>query len=178
MKLLLFISILFLNLFSSENDTEKMPWSESQPLTWQDFQGTPNGSADYVASTNSGMSFSYSYREDENGIKVSYEVNSNFYPKLSWFRPERVDAYILKHEQTHFDITELHARKLRKQLAEFKFSRNTKAEVEALYQRMERQRQEMQHTFDRETNHSQIKDAEERWEAYVLRELKSYERWK
>ena len=64
---LLSITILLLFFIPSEIDEEKIPWNEDRKLTWADFRGVPNGPLHYVASTNSGVSFSYSYRE-RNGV--------------------------------------------------------------------------------------------------------------
>ena len=173
----LFICISFF--FSSENDKEKFSWSAERLLTWEDFQGVPNKSDDFVASTNSGLSFSFSYKHDANGEgKLTYKVKSNFYPKLSWYRPGRVSDYILKHEQTHFDISELHARKLRKKLSQLEYSDDYKEVAQVVYQKMEQERRAMQQRFDDETEHSNIVKAEHQWEAYVANQLTMYEDWK
>jgi len=176
---IVYLTILIFFSFPSENDKEKFSWSEERLLTWEDFQGVPNKSDDYVASTNSGLSFSFSYKHDASGKgKLTYKVKSNFYPKLSWYRPGRVSDYILKHEQTHFDISELHARKLRRELSRLKYSDNYKEIAQAIYQNMEQERRTMQQRFDDETEHSNIVEAEYQWEEYVANQLKVYNEWK
>jgi len=93
---LLSAALLVLFLMPSEINEEKIPWHENRKLTWADFKGVPNGPSDYVASTNSGVSFSYSYRE-RNGVgEIKFTVVSNFYPNLSWYRPSKVSDYILE----------------------------------------------------------------------------------
>jgi len=157
---------------------EKIHWTEGRKLTWLDFRGTPSGPNDYVASTNSGVSFSFSYQE-RNGVgKVDFTVLSNFYPNLSWYRPERVSKYILKHEQMHFDISELHARKLRKHLASLIQDRTFKTKAEPFYEANERERRKMQKQFDTDSDHSNKKEEEFRWRTYIAAQLKVYERWK
>ncbi|MDC7993992.1 DUF922 domain-containing protein [Altibacter sp. HG106] len=177
MKFLLPALLLFFS-FPNDTEVERVPWSEANTLTWDDFQGVPESLGTYVASTNSGISFSYSFVMSEGVLEVDYTVRSNFYPQLSWYIPERVNDYILKHEQTHFDISELFARKLRKRLSEATFTGNPKAQIEAIYKGIEAERREMQEQFDEESDHSKIVEGEEKWEYFIREELRRYGRWK
>lgn len=177
MKVLVAVCIALLG-FSSEMEEEKLSWNENRKLVWTDFKGVPEGAIDYVASTNSGVSFSFSYRERNGMAEISYTVVSNFYPQLSWFRPGKVNDYVLQHEQTHFDISEVHARKLRMLLAEIPHNREFKDAAGLVYEQMEEERRAMQERYDLESDHSNIETAELRWRAYVLEQLKAYERWK
>jgi len=43
--------------------------------------------------------------------------------------------YLLNHEQRHFDIAEIFARKLRKELEEYTFNKNNLKEIENLYKK-------------------------------------------
>lgn len=165
--------LIFTLFFSSENDPIKIPWNANQKLTWADFQGKPELRSGYVATTNSGISFSYSTRNGE--VLTNFEVHSYFYPETSWYIPSQVDQNILNHEQTHFDISELHARMLRKMISEANFTKKIKKEIDVIYKKVEISRREMQHNFDAETDHSKNKDKEKQWELYVLKELEKYE---
>ena len=177
MKVASFVFLLAL-LFSPEVKEEKIIWDENRKLTWEDFRGDPSGPVDYVASTNSGVSFSYSYRERNGKGVVEFTIQSNFYPDLSWYRPSRVSEYILGHEQMHFDISELHARMLRSLLSELPHDRNFKEAAESIYEELEAKRRAMQELFDQQTDHSNIEAAEFRWRKFVAGELKRYEQWK
>jgi hypothetical protein len=178
MKLFLFVAILFSSFLPSENSEVKIAWSEIDKLTWDDFRGTPSGPKGYVASTNSGISFSYSYGERNGEIKLEYTIQSNFYPDLSWYRPEIVNDYILKHEQAHFDISELFARKLRKRVAAIIPTKNIKKKIDSVYNANESERQEMQHVFDSESVHSRNEVEELKWQQFIAAQLKKYEHWK
>lgn len=175
MKLLLAFLFSFL-LFAQENH-EKIIWNETKKLSWEDFKGKPVKSASFVASTNTGISFKYSYSFDNGSVNLQYSVESFFYPEKSWFQPNSVSPYILKHEQTHFDISELHARMLRKSISEKTFSKKVKGEIEPLYQRTEQQRRAMQAKFDVETDHSRNEEKEILWEKYIAEKLTEYESW-
>ncbi len=162
----------------SESKEEKIHWEENRKLTWADFKGVPNEIDQYVASTNSGVSFSFSYKERNGVTTINIEVKSNFYPELSWYRPASVSPYILAHEQLHFDISELHARKLRKQLSTIPKNREYKEKAEKLYEQMETERRDMQHQYDNDSDHSNHEENEYQWRAYVAQQLAEYDSWK
>ncbi|MBX2827876.1 MAG: DUF922 domain-containing Zn-dependent protease [Flavobacteriaceae bacterium] len=171
-------ALLFLLVSFPPFEEEKIPWSEDRKLTWEDFRGTPSGSEEFVASTNSGVSFSFSYSERNGVPKVEYEIRSNFYPDLSWYRPAKVSDYILGHEQLHFDISELHARKLKKALSELPHNREFGDASKGVYEQIEAARRDMQNQYDSDSDHSNIGEEEYRWRIYVADQLKVYEDWK
>jgi len=178
MKLFAAIVLLTISFFPSEGNKEKIPWTETKQLTWDDFRGTPQAGANFVASTNSGMAFSFSFTVKNGKRTIEHSVTCNFYPKLSWFKSGKVSEYILKHEQTHFAISEWHARILRKRIAETEFSKNSKKEIETLYRKTELERQNVQNEYDLQSDHSKNKEEEYRWREIVANQLKAYERWK
>lgn len=176
MKLL--FTLLFSFLLFPQHTSEKIPWQENQKLTWGDFRGKPLRSASFVASTNTGISFQYSYSIQNGDMNVEYSAESFFSPEGSWYIPERVNPYILKHEQAHFDISELHARMLRKNLDGKTFSKKIKSEIEAIYQQIEQKRRAMQTKFDAESDHSRNEAKEIFWQKYIATQLAEYESWK
>ncbi|MBG44059.1 MAG: DUF922 domain-containing protein [Aequorivita sp.] len=176
MKLLI-ISIFFF-LFVPQLNTEKILWNENQKLSWNDFRGKPIPSASFVASTNTGISFQYSYSIKNGDVNVEYSVDSFFSPEGSWYIPQRVNSHILRHEQAHFDISELHARMLRKNLHEKKFTKRIKSEIEDIYKQVEQKRRAMQTKFDAESDHSRNEEKEIFWQKYIAQQLAAYDAWK
>lgn len=83
-----------------------------------------------------------------------------------------VDSVILSHEQLHFDIAELYARKFRKQLSETQFSTDIKAEVKELYQKVLKELYIYQNKYDRETNFSRDRKQQQYWNAMIADALK------
>ncbi|GGG30410.1 hypothetical protein GCM10011344_34190 [Dokdonia pacifica] len=150
---------------------ERIAWQPNKTLSWADFKGSPNGDGSFVASTSSGMSQSYVI--DGKGMLDKNEtyVVAHFYPEYSWYREKDTTARLLKHEQTHFDITEIHARLLNTRIQSYNFTSNSKSEVKALYEEVEKQRRAMQRTFDEETNHSINREVEKKWEEKIARLL-------
>lgn len=163
--------------FNAQEKKEKIVWSENG-LSISDFKGAPPEGVAYEGNTNSGISFTWNYSTQAGRPELSFEVVSNFYPQLSWIRDVENQDYLLAHEQLHFDISELYARKLRKALQNYEIARNIRRDLNMIYHRIEKQRQEMQDRFDTETNHSRNSQAEARWQQFVTEELKKLEDYK
>ncbi|WP_373058985.1 DUF922 domain-containing protein [Zunongwangia sp. H14] len=172
--LLLFGLIFSINGFA-QKEREKISWDKDRPLVWSDFKGNPAPLSPFKANTNAGISFSWSYSENGSDKELKYTAESYFYPQLSWKKVVKEKEFLLAHEQLHFDIAELHARMLRKALSEYKIGINVKKELVALYNLYGRKLEEMQQQFDKETNHSKIKEAELEWRDFVKEELDKYQ---
>lgn len=156
-----------------QGDEEVLSWSDTNKLTWTNFKEKPNYNMDAVALTASGITFKYSISRTKNNV-VGYkaEVDAHFYPNKSWYKPESADAYILSHEQLHFDITELHARKFRKRIEELKVSNYIKRDLEAIHKTINKELSEMQNSYDNQSDYSRVPDGQAKWQAFVTNELK------
>ncbi|MAW94014.1 MULTISPECIES: DUF922 domain-containing protein [unclassified Leeuwenhoekiella] len=163
--------------FRIPNKNVRFSWHPTKRLTWSDFRGMPDRSSKYAATANTGISHTYAINSRGYLIKKASKVYANFYPNLSWYVPKLINETTLAHEQTHFDISELHARILRQTIAEYRFTRNSKAEIQAIYQKIEKARKAMQVDFDRETKHSVDREKEQAWEANVAKLLYKYRHW-
>ncbi|MDX1761505.1 MAG: DUF922 domain-containing protein [Christiangramia sp.] len=174
-----FLAILIiLNLSFSvvaQETSEKISWQESRPLTWADFKADPDNSNSYSANTNSGISYSWNYSTASGEPILEFEVLSNFYPNRSWVKDIEDEDYLLAHEQLHFDISELHARKLRKALNDYEIGRNIRQDLRRIYDKVEKERVAMQNEFDRETSHSENNTAEMQWRKFIASELEKYD---
>lgn len=175
MKRLLVIVICCVGiLLSMGMPPERLAWSPESKVDWHQFKGMPNTTNGYAATSSTGLS--QSYEIDGHGYlnKGGTTITAYFYPEFSWFRPKDTTAYLLSHERAHFDITEIHARKLRKRISEFAFSSNSKAEIKALYNQVEEERQLMQSQFDSESDHSRNREQEEIWHKIIEKMLVAY----
>ena len=160
----------------TQEKQEKIQWQEGS-LSWQDFKAKPDHSNSYSANTNSGMSYSWNYSTASGEPVLNYEIAANFYPNLSWVKEVQNKVYLLAHEQLHFDISELHARKLRKALEDYEIGRTIRQDLKRIYNRIESDRVAMQNQFDKETSHSENSSAEMRWRQFVADELKELEKY-
>ncbi len=162
-----FFTILLVLIFSNHGYVERFSYAEKSKLDWSDFRGEPKLSSDFDASVNTGITYQWSISKDYGRIELKYEVDSFCYPSLSWVKKGQSTSYLLAHEQLHFDISELHARIMRKKLKEYKPGKNVRKDLNRMYKRVERMRINMQEGYDIETDHSKNKTSQVEWEKKV-----------
>ncbi|MEM1001281.1 MAG: DUF922 domain-containing protein [Bacteroidota bacterium] len=168
--------ILSLSTFVHAQKEESVSWNDKTPLEWVDFEADYNPKSDAVALTASGITFGYSIGQINNVISsFKAQVYAHFYPARSWVKPEHDNEYILAHEQLHFDITELHARLMRKELSELRISNNIKQRIQEVHRRISMDLDRMQILYDSDTNHSINREAQLRWIQEVKQALKVLE---
>ncbi|TXG35634.1 DUF922 domain-containing protein [Seonamhaeicola maritimus] len=162
-----------------KNDEPVIAWNDTYKLTWSDFKGEPDIYSSAVATTASGITFGFSIKQT-NGRAVSFKtnVNAHFYPKKSWYKPDRANIHVLNHEQLHFNITELFARKFRYRISKIVISKSLKEELQNLHKTINKELAMMQDKYDDETNHSRSIEFQSKWEGYIKLELKKYSKYK
>lgn len=169
-KFLLVLLYVFLNPMLNEDTV--ISWSETKKLTWSDFKAVTPSKTDDVALTASGISFSFSVKEqNDEFVSFNTSVEAHFYPEKSWFINGRANDYILAHEQLHFDITELHARKLRCEISKLKISPTIKQELRFLNQKANKDMAEMQNQYDAKTDHSRQSEQQRDWNKWIHSEI-------
>lgn len=169
-------------------------WSSSAKLTPGDFQGKAPAASDHAAHSWVALDVAWECRDG----KASSSIRAVFDPSQSWWRStapsmwggveeglsrtqldnrrtaaER-DRDLLLHEQLHFDLTELAARKIRKTLDDLKTRCTTPAGSEGYADAIaaiEREWTAEQGRYDRETGHGTNPVVQRRWESRVRQEL-------
>ena len=144
-----------------------MLWNTKRKLTWADFKGEPEERQSVAAITASGISYQFSTEMRNDDIKINFTVHSYFYPEKSWYQPKLVDEVILSHEQLHFDISEIFARKMSRRLETSRFSKNVKNEVKAIYGEVLRELNQFQNHYDKETNFSRNREQQLVWNTKI-----------
>ncbi|KPM31522.1 Hypothetical protein I595_2009 [Croceitalea dokdonensis DOKDO 023] len=147
----------------SQGMEDYLLWHPEQRLSWSQFKGKVPVASVPAATTASGISYSYSANLLHHEVQLDFEVNAYFYPNASWYKPEVCDSLILSHEQLHFDITELYARKMRIELRKTTFTENVKSEVKKIYKRILKELSDVQDQYDWETNFSRNPKAQMQW---------------
>jgi hypothetical protein len=113
------------------------------------------------------------------GSKFDYTVVAAFRPKDSWvklamLRTPADNTHALKHEQTHFDLAEVHARRIRRYYAELTAPcRVSNSDLADAAHRMERDQKAAQDQYDEETDHGRNAPQQARWEKTVASDLAS-----
>ncbi|WP_445736502.1 DUF922 domain-containing protein [Mariniflexile sp.] len=160
-------------------DEPVISWNEFYKLSWSDFKATPNKSENASAITASGITFGFSVKQtDTRVIGFTSNVHAHFYPEQSWYKVKEVDAHVLGHEQLHFDITELYARKFRQRISQLKVSNTIGSQLKKLHNTIKKELASKQNTYDAETDYSQIAEQQAKWKAYIVIELAKLSKYK
>ena len=175
-KILLLLSCLI----CVQDNEPVLSWNESFKLSWDDFKAEPNKNVSAVAITASGITFGYSIKQTDKDEVISFssEVHAHFYPEQSWYKSERADAHILGHEQLHFDITELYARKFRYRISQLKLSNRVRLELKTIHKEINTELSQLQNKYDNETDYSRNFETQSKWKIYIDAELATYAKYK
>ncbi len=168
---LLPVFLWYLTSFSQEE--ESILWQPEVSLNWTNFKAQPVEGSMVAATTASGLSYQFSTTEANGKYVLDYVVSTYFYPNRSWYQPKICDEVILSHEQLHFDISELFARKMRKIMDTTIFTKNVKAEVKTIYRHINRELAEFQQLYDQETNYSRNVDQQLSWNQKIKDALRN-----
>jgi predicted secreted Zn-dependent protease len=156
----------------SINQSNLIEWKPERKLSWNDFKAEPDKSSTNAALTSSSINIEFGY----NNTGLKYNIKCRFDKNLSWGRIK--NEYILSHEQGHFDIAEIHARKLNKLLRGYKFNSRTVAQdVNKIYDNVMKQHHAFQSQYDNETNYSRDPAQQNAWKTKIeetLQELQEY----
>lgn len=169
-----------MSLFIAGSGSEsEIHWDEKR-LGWTDFKSVRSNGSSFKAQTYSGIR--YTLREKNGGVFV--DVVAYFVPEESWVVKGSETPYLLRHEQLHFDITELYARKLRKELEPIQGTSSAEFRSNRLYRvagmahdRLYDEMVAVQEAYDEETDHSLRRKAQEEWDRKInawLAELDDY----
>lgn len=175
MKYKLLALYLLLTVSSSIGQTrneETIYWNENRKLTWADYKGKVQPGSDAAASTATYLGIEYNFGKDG----FDYKITCSFSKTKSWAMHK--NDYILSHEQGHFDIAEIFARKLHKKMSEYVFNKNSfKEDLKNLYMNLTSEKDAFQNKYDEETNHSINKEKQAEWLKKIgetLNELKDF----
>lgn len=153
---------------------DAITWAARRPLTWADFRGRPPADAGPVAAE---TAYTLIQGAGCRGSTFEFRVVAAFRPNASWVRPAMLrtaadSARALRHEQTHFDLTEVHARRLRRYFSELiapcRISTN---DLEAEAARVGKDEKAAQARYDDETDHGRTAAQQARWDKDVASQL-------
>jgi hypothetical protein len=147
----------------------EIPWSLNRRLAWSDFLGPPPAESAEAART----VYLLSYQSRCRGQEFQFNVSALFLPRQSWVRPRvlasmEARARVLGHEQTHFDLTEVYARRMRKFFAELYNPCGLVEEgVRESVDRFVREEAQAQARYDKETRYGLDAGRQQQWDRDV-----------
>ena len=174
---------------------DAIEWSLQRRLTRNDFKGRVPATAPNASMSSIKIDASW---ECEGGALVA-SARATFEPSRSWWRNaggvwgsagERMsssqaqqearrsalqrDTQLLEHEQLHFDIAEVVVRTIRARFAGFKNACAEAGGIDQIHQMVvqaDRELQEEQQRYDRETGHGVNARAQEQWKLKIRKAL-------
>lgn len=158
---------------SLAQEEEAILWHPELRLSWANFKAEPIEDSKIAATTASGLSYQFSTTQEDGKYELDYTISTFFYPDRSWYQPKICDEVILSHEQLHFDISELFARKMRNIMDKTTFTKNVKAEVKAIYRQINKELAEFQQVYDNETNYSRNIEQQLSWNQKIKDALRN-----
>ncbi len=153
---------------------EHVAWSSTRKLNWEDFRATPESDNPHHALTAANLAVDARCKDN----KFYYEVKCVFLPGESWSKNKRSEK-LLAHEQLHFDLTEVHARLLRKQLNTLGNScSNLKTNLNTTVGEAFKAWKAEQSQFDKLSRHGLEAETQQQWTESIAQRLKELDAWK
>jgi len=149
------------------------PQTVGRRLAWRDFQGSPPAEGAEGAKISYTLYSGWKCRGDV----FESRVIAGFRPRQSWVKAIVLNdstqrRAVLGHEQTHFDLAEVHARRMQRAFGDLaRPCAKTDAELSALAQRLAQEEKAEQRRYDDETNHGLLADQQAAWSRDVARRL-------
>lgn len=145
-------------------DSNFIAYNPAKPLSISDFMGSPNEADGNAATTYSGFGMEYTATGTDKEIMINITIKVSFDKQKSWCKAQQRNAYILNHEQLHFDITALNACMFLQAInAATLSSANYEKELNDLMHKYQNANNTMQMQYDAETNHSINKLQQQQW---------------
>jgi hypothetical protein len=158
-------------------DRSLVYYSANRPLTITDFKGTPVSAGEAVAITSSGFAFKAGFKNLAGKATLNILVYCSFDKNRSWMKEKGRNAYILKHEQQHFNISYIGTLRFIKKMKAIKFTTtNYSKQIENTYRDAVEQMEIMQNKYDGETSNGRLTDKQAAWEARIAAELEQLEK--
>lgn len=164
-----FLAIIFLLIIGFGKAQDKMFWNENRKLVWEDFKSqTKPGTSQAAATTFCGISYLLSSPTKKFTAK-NVKIESFFVPSKSWAHQDHRTEMVLMHEQSHFDIAELFARKFRKIISDQVLDAKS---LQKLYTAIYNDYKAYQQDYETVTNHGRIREKQLEYSAKIDAEIK------
>jgi hypothetical protein len=168
LKIVLIISLLYC---VAPARAQEIPWQKDRLLTWKDFQGTPPDGSGSDAATQSYIKYQYYHVMRDTTHVLSFKIQCLFNVQQSYKHKGHTNKDLLSHEQLHFDITELYARRLAYALNHTTYTANYLGEMSAIYKKIFDECRDIQTKYDTQTIHSREYGYQFIWVQHIHKEL-------
>jgi hypothetical protein len=171
MKKIMLATCLFFTTHSFAQTSDTINWRANYKLKWEDFKGIADSNSANAALT----STTISYKIIKTDSLLDVIVYCGFNRPWSWSKYKKNQG-VLKHEQGHFDISELFARKFREAVRKNKFKDN--GGIIVLYGRMMDEKKKYNNQYDIETDYCNDVKKQLFWSKKISAELNKLNAYK
>lgn len=143
-------------------------------LTWSDFSGRPDGNSPFHANTFWGVAYAYKgvNFNGDTAIFRDLSVTLTLDENKSWVKEGKQSAYLLQHEQGHFDIGLLCQQEIIKQIKMAVFLKaDFKDKIKTIFFDILKKYHAIQLKYDEESDHSKNVEAQKKWNEFLAKEL-------
>jgi len=171
MKTLFIFCILSLGIHKIYSNQNIIIWSDTLKLDWLNFTGNPVNTIQWSAISACQINFEWLVQKDS----IIFSVVSEFNKSKSWVKPYAKTKEVLKHEQGHFDLTEVYSRKLRMHLKGLNIPNmdNIETLFDSIFNSNYNELLIAQETYDLETDYSNNSENQIKWDQNIRTELDS-----
>jgi hypothetical protein len=147
-------------------------YNKLKKLTWSNFIGMPVASSNAAAITSSGFGYMADMQTKNDVGTINIKVYCYFNKQKSWVKPSAKTAYILEHEQRHFDITYINTLAFMESIKKATITPDNMNEVLGkLYKQTNDSMSQMQIQYDAETSNGINKIQQAKWNKLIAFKL-------
>jgi hypothetical protein len=147
-------------------------YNASKKLIWADFKGTPDKPDPTAAITSSGFGYNAGMRSKNGKGTINVDIYCYFNKPNSWVKKGKNTAYILNHEQHHFDATYIIAKTFITRVKEAALTPdNMNTELARIYKDCNVLLNKMQDDYDTQTRNGIDKAKQANWDEIFKEKL-------
>lgn len=176
-KVLFFLFLSCSTLAHAQLAGEQLMYAD-QTLSWNHYNVRSKGTGNLKAFSYTGIS--YAVRESDGKYVVS--LGAYLDNKQSWVVKGAATAALLQHEQVLFALTELYARKMRKEVADFFSQHEGKVQftqlleqVRSIYRKLNNELFLQQQLYNAQTRNGTDAAQQKKWNEQIARDMKDLE---
>ena len=175
MMLRLFSMLVFFCFATLVSAQEKLAWNENRQLAWDVFQSKDIAiSSKAAATTFCGISYLLNSSTKKFTTR-QVKIETFFVPSKSWAHKDHKTDLVLMHEQSHFDIAELFARRFRKLISDKTMDAKT---LQKFYINVYDDYRDYQQDYENVTSHGRIWEKQLEYTAKINDEIKKLSEFK
>jgi hypothetical protein len=157
---------------SKARQVDVIYYNPNKKLVWSDFKGKPGPPSVVAAITSAGFGYNAGMKSSNGKGEINVSVYCYFSKPNSWVRKGKTTAYILNHEQHHFDATYICTKRFIEKIRKANLTTTNMNDVLAkLYKECSTEMRKMQADYDGETMNGQLKDKQEKWNNFFKENL-------